>query len=81
MGLIVSLFFGVVCAGASAPSTSSRTWTTMRASFGQKFLKLETVNAADGATLTPEPGHPALGCSCRRPDRHRGAIVPDRSAS
>jgi uncharacterized RDD family membrane protein YckC len=27
-------------------------WTNMRASFGQKFLNLETVNAADGATLT-----------------------------
>jgi uncharacterized RDD family membrane protein YckC len=28
------------------------TWTTMRATYGQKFMKLETVNAADGATLT-----------------------------
>jgi uncharacterized RDD family membrane protein YckC len=28
------------------------TWTTMRASPGQKMLSLETVNAADGATLT-----------------------------
>ncbi len=28
------------------------TWTTMRASPGQKVLNLETVNAADGATLT-----------------------------
>jgi uncharacterized RDD family membrane protein YckC len=27
-------------------------WTTMRASLGQKVLNLETVNAADGATLT-----------------------------
>jgi uncharacterized RDD family membrane protein YckC len=27
-------------------------WTTMRASPGQKMLSLETVNAADGATLT-----------------------------
>jgi uncharacterized RDD family membrane protein YckC len=27
-------------------------WTTMRASPGQKILSLETVNAADGATLT-----------------------------
>lgn len=27
-------------------------WTTMRASLGQKVLSLETVNAADGATLT-----------------------------
>jgi uncharacterized RDD family membrane protein YckC len=28
------------------------TWTTMRASPGQKVLSLETVNAADGSTLT-----------------------------
>lgn len=28
------------------------TWTTMRASPGQKILNLETVNAADGATVT-----------------------------
>jgi len=28
------------------------TWTTMRASPGQKVMSLETVNAADGATLT-----------------------------
>jgi uncharacterized RDD family membrane protein YckC len=28
------------------------TWTTMRASPGQKILNLETVNAADGSTLT-----------------------------
>ncbi len=28
------------------------TWTTMRATVGQKVLNLETVNAADGATLT-----------------------------
>ncbi len=30
------------------------TWTRMRASYGQKFLNLETVNAADGATLTQD---------------------------
>jgi uncharacterized RDD family membrane protein YckC len=29
-------------------------WTTMRASFGQKFLKLETVSSADGSTLTQQ---------------------------
>jgi uncharacterized RDD family membrane protein YckC len=28
------------------------TWTKMRASYGQKFMKLETVSAADGSTLT-----------------------------
>jgi uncharacterized RDD family membrane protein YckC len=27
------------------------TWTTMRASYGQKMMKLETVSAADGSTL------------------------------
>lgn len=30
------------------------TWTRQRASYGQKFLSLETVNAADGATLTQD---------------------------
>jgi uncharacterized RDD family membrane protein YckC len=30
------------------------TWTKMRASYGQKFMKLETVSAADGSTLTQE---------------------------
>lgn len=30
------------------------TWTKMRCSYGQKFMKLEVVNAADGATLTQE---------------------------
>ena len=30
------------------------TWTRMRASIGQRVLGLETVNAADGATLTQE---------------------------
>jgi uncharacterized RDD family membrane protein YckC len=30
------------------------TWTKQRASYGQKFQKLECVNAADGATLTQE---------------------------
>ena len=29
-------------------------WTRMRASFGQKFLKLETVSATDGSTLTQD---------------------------
>lgn len=30
------------------------TWTKMRCSYGQKFMSLEVVNAADGATLTQE---------------------------
>jgi uncharacterized RDD family membrane protein YckC len=50
-GLIVTLLFGVIWAGASIVYFVY-TWTTMRASPGQKFLNLETVNAADGATLT-----------------------------
>lgn len=30
------------------------TWTSQRATYGQKLLKLETVNASDGATLTQD---------------------------
>jgi uncharacterized RDD family membrane protein YckC len=65
VGLVVSLFFtGGAAAGliglAVAVALSLLgsaiyfiyTWTTMRASPGQKVLGLETVNAADGATLT-----------------------------
>ena len=48
---IVGLVLGVIWAAVTA-AYFVWTWTTMRASYGQKFLKLETVNAADGATLT-----------------------------
>ncbi len=52
-GLFVTLFFGLVFAAINAVYFVYG-WTRMRASFGQKFLNLETVNAADGATLTQE---------------------------
>jgi uncharacterized RDD family membrane protein YckC len=48
---IVSLVLGVAYA-ALAGAYFVWTWTTQRASYGMKFLKLECVNAADGATLT-----------------------------
>ena len=51
LGLIVTLFFGLVYALVSAIYFVYG-WTRMRASFGQKFLNLETVNASDGATLS-----------------------------
>lgn len=51
MYTIIALVVGVLYA-ALAGAYFVWTWTTQRASYGQKFLKLETVNAADGATLT-----------------------------
>ncbi len=51
MGLLIGLFFGVIWAGINLVYFVYG-WTRMRASYGQKFLNLETVNAADGATLT-----------------------------
>lgn len=50
-GWIAFLLVGVIYLVASA-AYFVYTWTTMRATYGQKFLGLETVNAADGATLT-----------------------------
>ena len=49
--LVLGLVLGIVWAVGSA-AYFVYTWTTMRASPGQKVLKLETVNAADGSTLT-----------------------------
>ncbi len=49
--LIFSLLFGVIWAAATL-GYYVYTWTRLRASLGQKVLGLETVNAADGATLT-----------------------------
>jgi uncharacterized RDD family membrane protein YckC len=43
----------LIFAGASA-GYFVYTWTKQRATYGQKFQKLECVNAADGATLTQE---------------------------
>jgi len=51
LALIVGLVFGIIWAALTGVY-SVYTWTTMRATYGQKFMKLETVNAADGATLT-----------------------------
>ena len=49
-GLIFLLLGGLINAAISL-TYFVYTWTTMRASPGQKILNLETVNAADGATL------------------------------
>lgn len=51
LAIIGAAILAVVILGASAVYFVY-TWTTMRASPGQKILNLETVNAADGATLT-----------------------------
>lgn len=51
IAVIFSLLIGVLYA-ALAGAYFVWTWTTQRASYGMKFLKLEVVNAADGATLT-----------------------------
>lgn len=51
MLLIVGIVLGVLWAVGTA-AYFVYTWTTMRASPGQKILKLETVSAADGSTLT-----------------------------
>lgn len=53
MGLIITLVFGLIWAGVTLVYFVYG-WTRMRASFGQKFLKLETVSASDGSTLTQE---------------------------
>lgn len=51
ISFIFALLVGVAYA-ALAGAYFVWTWTTQRASYGMKFLKLECVNAADGATLT-----------------------------
>jgi uncharacterized RDD family membrane protein YckC len=51
MLLVAGIALGILWAGASAVYFVY-TWTKMRASLGQRVLSLETVNAADGATLT-----------------------------
>jgi uncharacterized RDD family membrane protein YckC len=51
MLLVAGVALGILWAGGSAVYFVY-TWTTMRASLGQRILNLETVNAADGATLT-----------------------------
>jgi uncharacterized RDD family membrane protein YckC len=51
--LVSGLVTGVLLALASAIYFIYG-WTRMRASLGQKFLNLETVNATDGSTLTQD---------------------------
>jgi uncharacterized RDD family membrane protein YckC len=56
-GGVVALIGTVVLAAISIGGSAVYfiyTWTRMRASLGQRALGLETVNAADGATLTQE---------------------------
>jgi uncharacterized RDD family membrane protein YckC len=56
-GGIVALIGTVVLAAISIGGSAVYfvyTWTRMRASIGQRVLGLETVNAADGATLTQD---------------------------
>lgn len=48
-GLLASLVYAGVSAGYFV-----YLWTKQRATYGQKFQKLECVNAADGATLTQD---------------------------
>src|SRR5512141_1524418 len=54
-GGAIATVFGLIIGVAYAALAGAYfvwTWTTQRASYGMKFLKLECVNAADGATLT-----------------------------
>ena len=53
IGSIGSLIAALLFAAGSA-GYFIYTWTKMRATYGQKFMKLETVSAADGATLTQD---------------------------
>jgi uncharacterized RDD family membrane protein YckC len=50
-GGLFGLLLGGLVSAAISLTYFVYTWTTMRASFGQKILNLETVNAGDGATL------------------------------
>lgn len=51
-GFFIGAVIGAVILLVASAVYFVYTWTTMRASPGQKILNLETVNAADGATLT-----------------------------
>jgi uncharacterized RDD family membrane protein YckC len=48
---VLWLFIGGIVGAAVSVVYFVYGWTRMRASFGQKFFNLETVNATDGATL------------------------------
>jgi hypothetical protein len=52
-GWVIGLLFAILWAVASI-GYFVYTWTSMRASPGQRLLRLETVNAADGATITQD---------------------------
>jgi len=52
-GWLIGLLFAVLWAVVSV-GYFVYTWTSMRASPGQRVMHLETVNAADGATMTQE---------------------------
>ncbi len=51
---LVTFFIGGIIAAAISAVYFIYGWTRMRASLGQKFLGLETVSAADGATLSQD---------------------------
>ncbi len=51
MLLVAGLMLGLIWAAGSL-AYFVYCWTRMRATIGQRVMKLETVNAADGATLT-----------------------------
>jgi uncharacterized RDD family membrane protein YckC len=51
-GFFIGVIIGAVIYLVASAVYFVYTWTTMRASPGQKILNLETVNAADGATLS-----------------------------
>jgi uncharacterized RDD family membrane protein YckC len=51
-GGFVGWFLGSIVYFVGSAAYFVYTWTKQRATYGQKMMKLETVNAADGATLT-----------------------------
>lgn len=53
MAIVGTILLAIIGLGGSA-IYFIYTWTRMRASIGQRVLGLETVNAADGATLTQD---------------------------
>jgi uncharacterized RDD family membrane protein YckC len=53
-GFLVGAIVGAVLLLVGSAIYFVYTWTRLRASIGQRVLGLETVNAADGATLTQE---------------------------
>ena len=64
-GGLFGWFLGSIVYLAGSAAYFVYTLDDERATYGQKILKLETVNAADGATLTQHAGHPPLGVPVR----------------